>query len=383
MAVDFITDAFGADASDALGRVVAFVLTLAFTWIVRRIAPYFIRRTINAAFRAITMVRRFEEQLKGQLAHAVTPPLRLFITTIGIGLALLVVDLSQTANTVIIDAAEILLLFSVFWGVYRVVDVVAVYYVRRTRNAVSMLDETITNFVRQMVKAVIFAFGFVVIMQQLGYDLGGVLAGLGLGGLAVALAAQDALSNFIGYFAIIADSAYKVGDLITINETEGFVEEFSFRSTRLRKRDRSLVIIPNQTMASATMINWSRLQKRQLKLTLGVTYSTTTEQIEAVVDDIRSMLRDHERVTRDRILVEFVEFNSSSLDILIICLVNTILWEDLLAVKTDINLRLMKILQRHDVQVAFPTRTVHMYNESLASVNDNPFEEEGRERGRQ
>ncbi|MCC6616523.1 MAG: mechanosensitive ion channel family protein, partial [Anaerolineae bacterium] len=245
-----------------------------------------------------------------------------------------------------------------FWALYRLAGSLGAYFIHVAENTTSRLDETITRFSSQVIRVIIVAFAVVVIAQQLGYDLGGVLAGLGLGGLAVALAAQDSLANMIAYVAIISDSTYKVGDLIQVEDIEGFIEDINLRSTRVRKRDRSLVLLPNQFMANHPITNWSRLRRRQLRMTIGVTYSTTADQMEALLAALREMLQGHEKVVPETVLVEFVEFGASSLDILALGLVKVVRWEDLQTLKSEINIRIMRMLAEHGLEIAFPTRTV-------------------------
>jgi MscS family membrane protein len=357
------------EIQDVLVRVLLILAIIIATIWTRRIAPYFARRVIKIAWRGLASLRAVGVDLDEPFTNALIPPIRLLITTIGLQGVLLVLELSSALRDFGEQIVSSLTIFIVFWIVYRLVDVVAPYL--EAANRLPSLDHTIMRFATQLTKFVIIIFGFVVVMGEWGYDLAGLVAGLGIGGLAVALAAQDALSNLIGYFVIMADAPFKVGHLVIIDDEEGFVEDISFRSTRIRKRDRSLIIIPNQTVVSSKIINWSRLNKRQLKLILGVTYSTTEEQLTAIIDDIRAMLDDHERVTQDRKLVEFVEFGASSLDILIICFVNTVMWEELQRIKMEINLKLMGILKRHDVEVAFPTRTV-VLEHSTPAIEPTP-----------
>ena len=203
----------------------------------------------------------------------------------------------------------------------------------------------------------------------MGQDVGTLVAGLGIASLAVALAAQDALANVIGYIAIIADAPFKVGDFIIIDDlVKGRVQEISFRSTRIRTIDNSVMAIPNQTIANANVVNWARTRKRRLDMIVGITYSSTPDQIQGVLADARTMLSDHEQVTADRRVIDFVAFGDSSLNLRLSFMVRSYTWEDLEAVKTDINLKIMHILQANGVEVAFPTRTIHIADDGDAAI---------------
>jgi MscS family membrane protein len=241
------------------------------------------------------------------------------------------------------------------------VDVVAQYFIVLAAREESDLDETIVRFTRQIAIFLIIVFCVVLILQQWGQDVGALVAGLGIASLAVALAAQDALANIIAYFAIVTDAPFKVGDMVIVDDVvRGRVQEISFRSTRIRTVDNSLMVIPNQTIANANVINWARTRKRRLDILLGVTYSTTAEQIQQVIADTRAMLQDNDLVTTDRIVTDFVEYGDSSLNLRITFMAHSKSWEDLEAVKTDVNLKLMAILKQRGVEVAFPTRTLHL-----------------------
>ena len=341
----------------SLAKIIVIALLVFITLLFRRIAPYFARRIIHALMRLINKVSRRDSRRDEQIARAITPPLRLLIVLVGAQLVLFVVEVPQPL--VYFESRVVSSLFAVviFWTLYRLIDVVANYL--EANEHFSKFDQTVVSFGRQVSKVTVILFMFIVIMSGWGFDLAGLVAGLGIGGLAVALAAQDALANFIGYFVIVTDAPFKVGHYIVINDAEGFVEAITFRSTRLRKRDRSMVVIPNQIIVNSMIINWSRLKRRQVQMTLGVTYSTTEDQIRAVIADIHAMLNAHERITEDRKLVEFVEFGGSSLDILIIYFTKTVIWEEMQIIKADVNLQLMGILKRHGVDVAFPTTTIN------------------------
>ena len=353
-----LLDRLGIAIDTDLARPLLFLGLLIFVWIARRLSGYLVRRIIRVLTRAIHLVRRKEVEIESELVQALTAPVQLLVTIIGVRLALFVFELDAGMLRFVSGAFSLLLAYTFFWALYRLAGIIGSYLVRVAEQTTSRLDETIMRFSSQVIRVVIVAFGIVVVAQQLGYDLGGVVAGLGLGGLAFALAAQDSLANLIGYVAIISDSTYKVGDLIQVEEIEGFIEDISLRSTRVRKRDRSLVLLPNQYMANHPITNWSRLRRRQIRMTIGVTYSTTADQMEALLAALHSMLQTHEKVLPDTIMVEFVEFGGSSLDILVMALVKAVRWEELQTLKTDINIRIMRLLAEQGLQIAFPTRTV-------------------------
>jgi MscS family membrane protein len=218
---------------------------------------------------------------------------------------------------------------------------------------------------------VVVIFAFVTVMEEWGYSVGGLLAGLGLGGLAVALAAQDALANLFGYFVILADEPFAIGEFVKIGELGGTVEGLSFRSTRIRASDQSLVIVPNSTIVNANLVNWSRLTKRRLEMTLSLSHETSPRQVLAVVQMIREMLQKHELVQSDSVVVQFVDFTNNALSVLIICFMKTPAWNDFQAAKQDINLKIMQILDHFDVQFALPTTTI-VLDSGITATHEPP-----------
>jgi MscS family membrane protein len=365
-----LTRLLGEGAPDFLARLLLIILALLITWTVQRLARWLIVRLIETVLRTITRVGKIEVQLEQRLSQQLARPVRLVVVAVGLRLALAIAGLApalvQLADRLTANAITI----AFFWVLYHVVNAVAQYYVDKSADADSPLDETIVRFARQIAVFLIFVFAIVFLLQQWGQDVGTLVAGLGIASLAVALAAQDALANIIGYIAIIADAPFKVGDFIVIDGlVKGRVQEISFRSTRIRTLDNSVMAIPNQTIANANVVNWARTRKRRLDMVVGITYSSTADQIQAMIADVRAMLADHERVTHDRKVVEFVEFGDSSLNLRLSFMVNSATWEDLEAMKTDINLKVMHILEANELEVAFPTRTLHIVESSTPVIS--------------
>lgn len=366
MIEDAIVDLVGQQATDIILHVVFPVIVLVGILVVRRMVPALLQRIFRYSDRAFEMAHMRHDWLTMQGILAFAPPLRFFVSVLGIWIAILLVGMPSEFESRITSLFLTLTIISMFWAAVRATDLIAsltrTQFVKQERTAA--LNETVLHFAVRIAKATIIIFGFVVIMQHWGYDFNGLLAGLGLTGLAVALAAQDALSNLIGYFAIMADSPFQVGDYIIADKFEGFVETIGFRTTKIRRPDRALILVPNRTMASDVLTNWSesangpRRGRARLQMTVGVTYNTTADEMIAVVDKIRDMLKEHDQVVTNSEVVNFVEFNDSSLDILVVCVVKVTGWEHLQATKQDININIMRILAAMGLEIAFPTRTI-------------------------
>jgi MscS family membrane protein len=355
---DYLQDTFGTNAGDVIARLLTIALILFITWLVRRVVTAIIPSLI-ARF-----TRRTESRLDDQFITALRPPLRFVITVAGLWLVVLALELPENPMRVLRNVLDALTAFAVFWAVFRLVDpLVALFWLfsRRTvpeEQVSTLLEKQIGDAMSQIIKGLVFVLGFAAIMESWGYDIAGLIAGLGLAGAAVALAVKDTLTNLFGYFVILADEPLREGEYVVFNGVSGIVEHIGFRSTRIRVLDQSLVTVPNNTIMNANITNWSRLTRRRLNMTLGIEYRNSPEQVLSVVQAIRKMLNEHELVEPDSVIVQFITFNDSSLDILIICFVNTPDWGDFQAAKQDINLRIMHILDERGVSVAFPSRSV-------------------------
>ena len=227
-----------------------------------------------------------------------------------------------------------------------------------------------TNFFSNLARFLIIALALVIIVQEWNYDVNGFIAGLGLGGLAFALAAKDALANIFGGIVIIMEKPFVIGDWIAVPEDEGVVENISFRSTKIRAFSHASITIPNSTLANEAITNYSRMGKRRISFNLGLTYDTPRSKVEECVRLIKQMLVEHPGIHPETILVSFDLFNESSLDIFIYCFTNTTTWSEYLEVRQDVNLKIMAILEDEGISIAFPSRSIYLENANLDKGNN-------------
>jgi MscS family membrane protein len=200
-------------------------------------------------------------------------------------------------------------------------------------------------------------------VQNLGYSVSGLLGALGVGGLAMALAAKDTLANLFGGATILIDRPFRPGDWITLPGADGTVEEIGLRSTRIRTFAKTLVSIPNSNLANATVENHSLMPKRRIKFTVGVTYSTTPDQMRTLVQRIEDYLRGNADISQEFLMVKFTAFGPSSLDILVYCFTVTTDWVQHLQARQDVQLAVMDMVDDLGLSIAFPTQTVHLVDD--------------------
>lgn len=356
MTPEFLVEILGdRELADQVTQILLIILII----IVPLGLPVLVRiigRTLKSLFH-----RLVENELGDQIIDSFFAPLQFIITIASVwaGLSILTVDLDYKIPQRFLDTtASVLITLGIFWAMFRAVDVVADYARRFADDSNNLLTRNMLRFGNQLAEAIVILIGFVVVMGELGYDLNGLMAGLGLTGLAVALAAQETLANLIGYFAIMADAPFRVGEFVEIKSRSGTVENIGFRSTRLRLPDQSQVIIPNRTVANETITNWSRLHKRRFEITLGLKYDTSADKIRTITQALRELLENHARVIHDGSeFVQFVDFGETSLDLLIIGYFDIADWEQFQAAKQDIQLEFIEILEKNGVERALPTQS--------------------------
>ncbi|PKM76510.1 MAG: mechanosensitive ion channel protein [Firmicutes bacterium HGW-Firmicutes-15] len=296
-------------------------------------------------------------------------PIRVLIFILGIYLALRCLPLSSSQDVFLSHCFRSVLIIIIAWGVYALSgsdSVLSDEFKEKLK-----LDSILIPFFSKIIRFLIWAMAIVLIAQEWNYNVSGFIAGLGLGGLAFALAAKDALANIFGGIVIIMEKPFTIGDWVQILDVEGIVEEISFRSTRFRTFDQSVVTVPNSTLASQAITNCSRRGKRRVNFYLGIEYGTSHEKIEKCIQEIRDMLHKHPDIHMETILVYLENFSESSLDILIYYFTNTTVWKEYLSAKEDINIRILAILENENVSLAFPSRTIYIDNISADKIANN------------
>ena len=230
------------------------------------------------------------------------------------------------------------------------------------------LSYEVGNFILAIIKGVVIVVGLASILQVWGINVGGLLTGLGIGGLAFALAAKDTAANIFGSVALLLDKSIRIGEWIRVGEVEGTVEDIGMRTTKIRSFEKSLITLPNQVIANSPIENYSRRGVRRIKMTIGVTYNTSSQQMQKILEEIKEMLQNHKRIAqKETMLVNFTTFDDSALGIFIYTFSNTSHWESYMKIKEDVNLKIMKIIEDNDAQFAFPSQS--LYVESLPQPN--------------
>lgn len=250
--------------------------------------------------------------------------------------------------------------FSAIYIVLRFIDCLGLILLKKAEKTESKQDDQLVPFARDIVKVFIGLLGILIVLSTVFHiNVGSLVAGLGIGGLAIAMASKETLENLLGSFTIFADKPFTVGDMVTVNGITGVVENVGLRSTRLRTLEKSFVTIPNKKMIDSELDNLTLRTFRRVNFNIGVTYDTSIEQVKAIVTDIQRFLDEHPHTNQEGV-VKFFAFGNSSLDILVNYFIDTMDWSTYLNVREEINFKIMEIVAQHKSSFAFPSTSVYI-----------------------
>ncbi|MDZ7807721.1 MAG: mechanosensitive ion channel family protein [Gracilimonas sp.] len=274
---------------------------------------------------------------------------------------------------------EVALSAAVVWLFYNLADAFSKYLTVFTSKTETELDDHLVPLIRKTLRFFVLIMGVIAILQNNGINVASLIAGLGIGGLAVALAARETLANFFGSITIFMDRPFKIGDWIKTGDVEGTVEEVGFRSTRIRTFYNSLVSVPNSNLANEDIDNLGLRRYRRLKTVLNLTYSTTPEQMEAFVEGIKAIVKANKHFRQDAYEVHFNSFGAHSLDVLVYVFFDVPDWSTELQQRHNFLLEILRLAKEIGVEFAFPTQTLHMdsfYKDQPRKVGEERTEEE-------
>lgn len=334
------------------------------------------------------LVRRWKERSSGDefqaLSDEILRPLGMMVMAVIWWLGINLLGLDEGSLLVLLVAVKFLASISGVWAAYRLVDIVAIYLLRRALKTESKLDDALVPLIPRTLKIFITVIGFVFIADNVNVDISSLLAGLGLGGLAFALAAKDMVQNLFGSVTVLMDRTFTVGDWIIVGGVEGSVERIGFRSTRIRTFYNSVVTVPNSKFITADVDNMGERRYRRLSCKLSLTYDTPPDRIEAFCEGVRELIRQHPYMRKDYYQVYLNEFAASSLNVLLYVFWETPEWNTELRERHRFLLDILRLARRLGVEFAFPTQTLYMRSEDMpAQPGDALPQEQAYDLGRQ
>jgi MscS family membrane protein len=322
------------------------------------LASWFVARGVVSLVRPA--VARSATEIDDRILHATIGPLRVLSGTLIFYAVLPVLALSIPAQEFFGNVLKVGALLSATWLILRLIDVFADIV---DANLVSRGDtgtSTLIPLGRKTVKTVVIALAVLASLDSFGFDVTALIAGLGVGGLAVALAAQKTIENLFGGATLIADRPVQVGDFCRFGDKLGTVEEIGMRSTRVRTLERTVVTIPNAEFSSLQLENFGKRDMMKFSPRLGLLYATTPDQLRYVLVEIRKMLYAHPKVSNEPARVRFIGFGDSSLDVDVFAYVLATDFSEYLGIAEDLNLRIMDIVAESGTGFAFPSSTTYL-----------------------
>jgi len=356
-----------------LWQLIAILIIIVFAFIAHKILTYIIEKMI---FKSVSKMGY--KKIAESHFIPIAKPISILIISLVIIALLPVIQLPIKAAYYINTVIKALMPLFGTLVFYKMVDVLALYLEKLAGKTETTLDDQLVPLVRKVLKVFVIVIGGLFILQNLNVNITALLAGISIGGLAFALAAQDTIKNFFGSLMIFVDKPFQIGHWISSGDIDGTVEEVGFRSTRIRTFRNSLTYVPNGKLADMTIDNHGLRQFRRFSTTINITYDTPPELIEMFVDGLNKIVATHPETRKDFYIIRLNDLGNSSLNILFYIFFDVPTWVDELRCREEVLLKIIQLAEELDVRFAFPTQTLHMENfpdkSSLTPVYDKSLD---------
>lgn len=324
---------------------------------------------ISSSGIAYTVIKMFKFKTRNSRKireSAFYNPLRTFFRVLGVYLAILFLkpslNINQEVMNIVTTLFEIISVIIFARGLAESFAPGSSLVKRIKERTNKELEDSMLDFILKTIRAIIYIIAGFIVITLLGFNLNGLVAGLGIGGLIVTLAAQDTAKNLFGGLVIFLDKPFSVGDWIQMDNYEGNVEDITFRSTRIRTFENSLVNVPNSIISNTSIINWSKMEKRRYKTNLCIQIDTPIEKLEEFKVRVEEMLQKREAIEDETIIVKFDEIKDNGINVLVCSYTDSVDYTSYLAERENINYKIMKILREEGIELAYDTKTVYVKN---------------------
>ncbi|MFT2010370.1 mechanosensitive ion channel family protein [Pontibacter sp. 13R65] len=255
---------------------------------------------------------------------------------------------------------QIFVIVATNWVLLRFIDFIGLLFSRRAEKTKSKLDDQLVPFFKDFIKVLVSIFAFLVMLGSVfAVDVTGLVAGLGVGGLALAFAAKESLENLLASFTIFLDKPFAVGDLVEAGGITGSIEKIGFRSTRIRTLEKTFVTVPNKSMIDKPLNNLTLRTFRRVSIDINLTYNTTSAQIKAIVAELQDFIDQHPRTNQDG-RIKFHQLGAHSKDVMVLYFVDTTDFNEFIDIREEITYKIVEIVERNGGEFAFPTSTVYL-----------------------
>ncbi|MBI5770132.1 MAG: mechanosensitive ion channel family protein [Verrucomicrobia bacterium] len=303
------------------------------------------------------LAAKTETTLDDKLFPALETPTATLVMALGISASLTVLQVSEQVDRLIGKGSIIAILGVILWGFIRAGGAI-LDHLEEIAHEKQMTVATFMPLIKKSLFVLTVVVGLIIIADSLGAKIGALLTSLGIGGLAFALAAQDTIANLFGSLVVVMDQPFKVGDTVKVGANTGTVEDIGLRSTKIRLLDKSLVVIPNKSVASEAITNLARFTGRRVEQVLGLTYNTRPDQMESLVAELRKIVEGESEIDASSVHVYFRDFNASSMDVWLVYVVKSPDFAAHMKLRQRLNLAFMRAVETRGLSFAFPTQTV-------------------------
>ena len=339
---------FGVDILEILIGLGIFFIFLIFRGIISKVV---IKRLKNIA-------KRTTNKLDDSFVSAMEGPARFLPIVIGFFIASYYMSFSEDSRAIVDTINRTLITILIFWVMHQVIEPIS--YILSGLNKI--LTKELIGWITKSLKILIFILGLAAVLELWGIKIGPIIAGLGLFGIAVALGAQDLFKNLISGILVLVEKRFKIGDWILVeNIIEGIVEKIGFRSTIIRKFDKSIAIIPNFQFAENAVINISQTTNWKISWVINLQYNTTVEQLKTIRNEIEDYIKKNEDYKQELgYAVRVDKFANSSIDMYIRCFTKTDDWNEWLVVKERLVISIKQIVEKNKASFAFPSQSIYV-----------------------
>ena len=287
-------------------------------------------------------------------------PLRLLCIFIGIYVALYVLEIPENFMEIWKKIFRILIILIASNGLANFVDPKSNFAKKIVSKNIEGKDKTLVNVISKFLKFLIYTLAIFCIIPELGYNISSLVAGLGIGGAIVALAAQDIVKCLLSGLSILTDKPFLVGDWIEVNDNQGTVIDITFRSTKIKTLDNTIITIPNSTLTSTPVINWSRLEKRRFLTNIQLPLDTDSSKVQNLISQLKIVLQTVHHVDSDSVSILFNNINKEGIDILIYLYTDIVNYDEFLKFKQEINTQILKVVEKEGLKLSYASQNVYI-----------------------
>ena len=339
-----------------LWQMIGLVILILLAYIFYRIATWITNNILVKSIKKVIGIKQNQYKYVLSISHSIAIIIVFLLIQPLFPILQLPVRFSELISKAIVIGIPAMVVVALYQGA----NIVGIYLGSMAEKTESKLDDQLVPLTTKLLKVLVVVVGILFILQNLDFDITALLAGISIGGLAVALAAQDTLKNLFGSITIFVDRPFQVGDWIVAPGIDGTVEEVGFRSTRIRTFANSLVYVPNGKLADMTIDNMGLRNYRRLSTKVAITYDTPPDLIESFVAGIKKIIEDHPDTWKGFYQVRFSEMADFSLNLMVYCFFDVPTWDEELRCKEEVYLSITRLAEKLGVRFAFPTRTLHV-----------------------